>query len=185
MTNSLVNQIARLEAKLADAEELIDLYVETAFETQTQLADKEVEVQRSLIIHNSDQDELKAKEDAIARMKSEVQTLTHRNQENLDKLQSLERSTAKQLAAKEKHIETLQEQMKQLKEIGATPKGTRQERTPHKGIPQGIQEQAELTKLRAEVKNLQTAMAAKREIPDCRTNPESGHNSHRPLEKAE
>ena len=39
----------------------------------------------------------------------------------MDKLQILERYSAQQLAGKGKHIKTLQEQMQQLKEIGATP----------------------------------------------------------------
>ena len=43
MVSSLTAQIGRLEERLADKEELIDLYVENSFEVQTQLAAKEEE----------------------------------------------------------------------------------------------------------------------------------------------
>lgn len=64
MVKSLVSQIGRLEEKLASKEELIDLYIENAFETQTQLAEKEEETKR---------------------LKTELQTVTHRDQEELFK----------------------------------------------------------------------------------------------------
>ena len=61
-----IDKQARLEAKLTNAEELIDLYVEQSFETQTLLADQEKEV---------------------AGLKMEIQAATHRNQEELNTLQ--------------------------------------------------------------------------------------------------
>ena len=56
---------AKLEAKLTNAEELIDLYVEHSFETQTVLADQEAEV---------------------ASLKAEFQTVTHQDQQELNTL---------------------------------------------------------------------------------------------------
>lgn len=60
MINSLTSQIGRLEEKLANKEELIDLYINNSFETQMQLAEREEETNR---------------------LKIELQTVTHRDQE--------------------------------------------------------------------------------------------------------
>ena len=47
-----------MEQKLLDAQELNDMYIESNFELQSQLSEKEVEVERLLIVQNRDQDEL-------------------------------------------------------------------------------------------------------------------------------
>ena len=63
---TLIAQIAKLEAKLTNAEELIDLYVERSSEAQTRSADQEEE---------------------IANLKTEIHTITQMNREDLNKLQ--------------------------------------------------------------------------------------------------
>ena len=55
---SQVIQLERMEQKLIDAQDLNDLYIESNFELEAQLSGKEVEIQRLLIVHNRDQDEL-------------------------------------------------------------------------------------------------------------------------------
>lgn len=46
LTNPLTDQVAKLQARLANAEELTDLYVENSFGIQTQIVETEEEVKR-------------------------------------------------------------------------------------------------------------------------------------------
>lgn len=47
VTGPSATQITKVEVRLANTEELIDLYVEHSFETQTQLAEQKEEIERS------------------------------------------------------------------------------------------------------------------------------------------
>lgn len=92
VTGPSATQITKVEARLANTEELIDLYVEHSFETQTQLAEQKEEIERS---------------------KKEIQTLITRDQEDLIKLQSLEKAHF-QLKAKEEEIAGLEVKVESL-----------------------------------------------------------------------
>lgn len=92
VTGPSATQITKVEVRLANTEELIDLYVEHSFETQTQLAEEKEEIERS---------------------KKEIQTLIIRDQEDLIKLQSLEKAHF-QLKAKEEEIAGLEVKVKSL-----------------------------------------------------------------------
>lgn len=92
VTGPSATQITKVEVRLANTEELIDLYVEHSFETQTQLAEQKEEIERS---------------------KKEIQTLITRDQEDLIKLQSLEKAHF-QLKAKEEEIAGLEVKVESL-----------------------------------------------------------------------
>lgn len=92
VTGPSATQITKVEARLANTEELIDLYVKHSFETQTQLAEQKEEIERS---------------------KKEIQTLITRDQEDLIKLQSLEKAHF-QLKAKEEEIAGLEVKVESL-----------------------------------------------------------------------
>ena len=128
--------IAGLEARLANAEELIDMYVEQSFETQTQIAEMEQEVDRlkkeiQLTIQRHQEElaqlpdlertQLKSKEEEIARLKAEITILTHKDQDNLNRLRNVEEAGKQQLEMKEKEVETLQAQIHQLQKTAAAP----------------------------------------------------------------
>ena len=55
---SQVIQLERMEQKLADAQDLNDLYIDNNLELQSQFSEKDMEVQRLLIVQNREQDEL-------------------------------------------------------------------------------------------------------------------------------
>lgn len=106
MVTSLVIQIGRLEEKLANKEELIDLYIDNSFETQTQLAEREEEVER---------------------LKKEIQLDSRRNQEALTKLRDLEQ-TQLQLQSKETKLATMRARIHKLKEEAAVKHQSLQQR---------------------------------------------------------
>ena len=112
--NSLVLQIGRLEAKLADKEELIALYTESSFETQTQLAEKE---------------------DQINRLQTELQTITHKDQQELLKIQQLEDTHMQQMEAKRKEAIELQQQVQKLTEEAALQKGEKSKLKKNRTTP--------------------------------------------------
>ena len=121
---SLVAQIGRLEEKLADKEELINIYIENSFEVQTQLAEKEQEIERAKkeiqTLTTRDQEELitlqdvekvqlqlAKKEEEIAELKTELQAVTNKGREELIELQNKEEEHLKQLKSKEDDIARL------------------------------------------------------------------------------
>ena len=65
---------------------------------------------------------MKAKEDEIARLKAEITILTHKEQDNLNRLRNVEEAGRQQLAVKENTIKTLQTQIQQLNAISTTLK---------------------------------------------------------------
>lgn len=159
MVKSLVFQIERLEEKLASKEELIDLYIENSFETQTQLAEKEEEAKR---------------------LKTELQTVTQRDQEELFKLQKQERTHMQQMEAKEKEVANLKHQVRERTEEVATYKQKIKEL--HKTYQQ---EKEELTRLRAENEERITVSAKREHNPTFKDGSRSNQPPPRPIDRTE
>ena len=134
MVSSLTAQIGRLEERLADKEELIDLYVENSFEVQTQLA---------------------AKEEETNMLKTELQTVTHRDQQELLKIQQLENTYMQQLEAKRKEAVELQQQVQELTEQVTLREGSKSEenRTAPPQIDMTMSMVARIAKLEAKLAN--------------------------------
>lgn len=134
MTMSMVARIAKLEAKLANAEELIDLYVEHSFETQTQLIEKKIK--------------------KIDRSRKEIQTLTHKNLEILATTRKLEETQSQQLETRDTKITALQ---KQIQEFQANADTHNLQINEIQRIQQ--RERAEITALRSENQELKAAVS--------------------------
>ena len=106
---SQVVQLERMEQKLVDAHDLNDMYIESHFELEAQLSEKEVEVQRLLIVHNRDQDELsqlrdqeKAQTQRRASLEQQVQRLTKQaamQQEEVKELQQTQQQNREELTS--------------------------------------------------------------------------------------
>ena len=124
MINSLTAQIGRLEEKLANKEELMDLYIENSFETQNQSV---------------------AQEEELERLRKEIHTITRRDQEELIKLQDLEK-TQIQLREKEEEAVNLERQVQTLiKEATIQKQKVKELHTTQQ------QAEEELTRLRTEI----------------------------------
>lgn len=79
-------QMERLEKRLQDAEELNNLYIEDSFELHNQLSKMQEEGDR---------------------LKREIQTLTHRNQDQWTKNQDIEQTNLQQFRTKETELATM------------------------------------------------------------------------------
>ena len=110
-------------------------------------------------------------------MQAEAKSLTHRNEENLEKLKILERSSTQQLIDKENQIVTLQAQIHQLQGIAATP---------NRAARLGNQQQkAEGRHTRLCAEDGSRNNQAEGQAPRPNTQPEPSQNSQRPLDRAE
>ena len=159
MISSLTTQIGRLEEKLANKEELIDLYIENSFEAQNKLAEQEEET---------------------SRLKSELNTVNQRDQVELLKIQNLEETHTQQLQAKEKEAVDLQQQVQKLTAEAEIQK--QKIKDLHKTQRQ---EREELTKLRAEVQNYRAARARTEHGSNPRSDLGFDQTSHRPIDRTE
>lgn len=158
MTGSLVSQIGRLEEKLANKEELIDLYIENSFETQTLLAEKEEEIEK---------------------LKKELEINTTRDRKGLTQLGDLEQ-TRFLLKAKEWEATNLESQVQELTTEVASQK---QKANEMHQIQQ--QEKDELTRLRRENEELRATRVEKEPTYNPRSDPESSQDSKRPIDWTE
>ena len=152
LLGSQVTQIGRLESRLAETEELNAIYIEHTFEL----------------------------EEEVTRLKTEVQVLTQKNQENMAKLQSLEENHSQQSEAKDKLLATLQDQNYKLKEEAITYNNWVKE--SHKIRPQ---ESDELGRLRTENEILKAAKAGRETYHNPEDDPRFGQTSKRPIDHTE
>lgn len=117
----------RLEKKVRDTEELCDLYIEDSFYLHDQLSKMQKQNEE---------------------LKREVQALTYRDQQNMTKIQDLEKTNWQQTRAKEAELAAMQIQQQQ--------------------------ERMELTRVHAENRELRTAMATRKPIPTSTLDSECG-----------
>ena len=120
-TSSLMAQIAKLTARLTNAEELIDLYVENSFETQTLLADQDTEMTRLKLeiqaITDRDHKELHTLQEKLTLAEEEVLGLKSQKGEALhqiDRLQQMLEIQKQQMRDKDKEIKDLNNHFEDL-----------------------------------------------------------------------
>jgi hypothetical protein len=120
-TSPLIAQITKLEARLTNAEELIDLYVENSFETQTLLAEQDEEMTSLKMevqaVTDGNRKELNALQEKLTLAEEEVLGLRSQKGEALHQIGQLRKEIdnhAQQMRGKDEEITDLSEHIADL-----------------------------------------------------------------------
>jgi hypothetical protein len=166
-------QVVRLEKKLLDAEELNNLCIEDTFELHDKLSELQEENER-----------LKKLQEENERLKKEGQALTSREQENMTRIQELQKANSDQIKAQEEELAAMRIQLQKLREETSTHDAY-EGPTAESPRTQQHQDRKDLTRLQAENRELRAAMAARKPIPAFPPEPECSQHWQRPLDRAE